>query len=192
MHLATVFRLALSAITLAVSAALNLSESSNVLSFPVRRAVIGETPALPMDYGLRWVADINLGGQDFRVQIDTGSHFLWTLSTFMPPEEQESLPNHRWYNVNASLTWQPTSIGFDAYYGDGSHGIQAIAGYERVNMSGISTVMQIGAAKHSTELQALISNDSDGILGMAFGEQDKSQYHVKKLRKNMLSMSPRR
>ena len=178
----TLLTLALITVSLAIPAPVHLDRSLHTLSLPIRRDTTGTAPVYAIDRGIRWVVNISLGGQHLNVLLDTGSSPLWALSTFMSPEDHNRLPNHTWYNANASSTWQHTSGSFNVSYGDGSNKVEAIIGKEKVSLGGISTVMPIGACNYTTNSADTMGNDTDGILGLGFGEADESQYHSIKAR----------
>ena len=164
---------AVSCILLAASGICSITLGSEkikkAISLPIERrqrrsetSVSGTTPI-----GSDWTTIVSFGGQELRMLIDTGSTLLWTLSTFMKPENLAQFSSNRIFDVAASPTWQLIpDLALDVFYGDGTYGVYGVYGNEVITLGDISVRMPVGAANET--VGTLLGPPDDGILGMGF------------------------
>ncbi|KAJ6521574.1 acid protease [Mycena vulgaris] len=128
-----------------------------------------------VQHGFVYVADVTVGGQLFKLAVDTGSSDTWIpqrgFRCLQPgtaiPQPAQECGFGATFNPAKSKTFQLLpKTSFVASYGDGSQFVTGAAGFETVSIGGLSvTKQEIGLPN----VTAWIGNDiSSGLLGLAF------------------------
>lgn len=124
----------------------------------------GSVPAVPEPSDVAYLCEVNIGGQTFNLDFDTGSADLWVFSTELPKSEQSG---HDLYHPSqSSSSKQLQGYTWQIQYGDGSSASGNVF-QDTVTIGGVSVTQQaVEAAKQvSSEFE---QDPGDGLVGLAF------------------------
>ncbi|OCH95493.1 acid protease [Obba rivulosa] len=122
---------------------------------------------LPVDLSLAssnqfaYLAHIDIGGQDFRMLLDTGSADLWVVSSDCTEQDCQGVAKY-----NQSSSFASTNSSFHLTYLSGS--VTGLIGTETVVVGPYEISTQILALANQTSGLALAGTGNSGILGLSF------------------------
>ncbi|KAI0807141.1 acid protease [Fomes fomentarius] len=108
-----------------------------------------------------YLIQINIGGQDFMVLLDTGSSDLWVVSSDCTTEGCAGVPK---YHRTASLSL--TDVSFHLNYLMGN--VTGVVGSDTVTLGEFQVSSQIFAMANQTGGLGLSATGNSGIMGLAF------------------------
>ncbi|KAI0748003.1 acid protease [Daedaleopsis nitida] len=111
-----------------------------------------------------YLVQIDIGGQDFMVLLDTGSSDLWVVSSDCMAEDCSGVPK---YNKSASLSLADVPFHLNYLMGN----VTGVVGSDTVTVGDFQVSSQIFAMANATSGLGLSGTGNSGIMGLAFAAE---------------------
>lgn len=125
-----------------------------------------------------WLVPVDIRGQTFQLELDTGSDTTWVWSNEMSNSATSGggTRKHAMYDLNAALHASPSRLvqgeSFKINYLGPDSATSGVVINDDVSIAGLETPMQFGAA---TSAGSAFSY-SDGLIGLGWGSGNESQW----------------
>ncbi|KAF2873345.1 aspartic peptidase domain-containing protein [Massariosphaeria phaeospora] len=125
----------------------------------------GTVAALPEDNASQFLSPVEIGGQMFNLDFDSGSSDLWVFSTDLP---EKAIASHAAFDASKSTTFKKLEgAQFQISYGDGS-GAAGTVGTDAVTIGGVTVQNQAIELANAVSRSFVEDTNTDGLVGLAF------------------------
>ncbi|RMZ72580.1 eukaryotic aspartyl protease [Pyrenophora seminiperda CCB06] len=127
----------------------------------------GSVAANPANNAALFLSPVDIGGQQFNLDFDSGSSDLWVFSTELDPK---LIGQHAAFDATKSTSFKNTTgSAWKISYGDGS-GAAGTVGTDTVTIGGVKVDGQTVELANVVSQSFVQDTNTDGLVGLAFSK----------------------
>lgn len=127
----------------------------------------GTVTAHPENHASLFLSPVDVGGQKFNLDFDSGSSDLWMFSTEL---DLQVIGQHAAFDASKSTTFKEVmGSRFKVKYGDGS-GASGTVGTDTVTIGGVRVENQVIELANNVSQSLVQDTNTDGLVGLAFSQ----------------------